>query len=133
MSFVLTLLPHLFGFGAYVDNGKRYQYIWQFIYEFIYCIIAVGFSEEYIFRGFVYEKVRRISQKDISATIVSSILFGFVHLFSGNVVQIFTTACIGALFCCCRLKNKNYSTLSLIIAHGIYNALITVWSSLLLS
>ena len=33
MSLVFTLVPHLLGFGAYVDNGKRYQYLWQFIYE----------------------------------------------------------------------------------------------------
>lgn len=34
MSFILTLIPHLFGFGEYVDSGKRYRYLWQFIYEF---------------------------------------------------------------------------------------------------
>ena len=37
MSFILTLIPHLFGFGEYVDSGKRYKYLWQFIYEFFYC------------------------------------------------------------------------------------------------
>ena len=35
MSIILTLIPHLFGFGEYVDNGKRYKYLWQFIYEFL--------------------------------------------------------------------------------------------------
>ena len=48
MSFILTLVPHLFGFGAYVDSGKRYQYLWQFVYEFFYCIIAIGFVEELV-------------------------------------------------------------------------------------
>lgn len=52
MSLILTLIPHLFGFGEYVDNGKRYKYLWQFIYEFFYCIFAVGFVEEFVFRGF---------------------------------------------------------------------------------
>ena len=132
MSFILTLIPHLFGFGEYVDNGKRYKYLWQFIYEFFYCIFAVGFVEEFVFRGFVYEKMKSISQKDMIAIIGSSVLFGVFHLFSGNIVQMIMTACIGAFFCFCRLKVKNCSTLSLMIGHGVYDALITVWASALL-
>lgn len=130
-SFILTLIPHLFGFGKYVDSGKRYKYLWQFIYEFFYCIFAVGFVEEFVFRGFVYEKIKSISQKDMIAIIGSSVLFGVFHLFSGNIVQMIMTACIGAFFCFCRLKVKNCSTLSLIIGHGVYDALITVWASTL--
>ena len=132
MSFILTLIPHLFGFGEYVDSGKRYKYLWQFIYEFFYCIAAVGFVEEFVFRGFVYEKIKSINQKDMIAIIGSSVLFGVFHLFSGNIVQMIMTACIGAFFCFCRLKVKNCSTLSLIIGHGVYDALITVWASTLL-
>ncbi|MGN0608288.1 MAG: CPBP family intramembrane glutamic endopeptidase [Oscillospiraceae bacterium] len=132
MSLVLTLLPHLFGFGEYVDNGKRYQFIWQFVYEFIYCILAIGFVEEFVFRGFIYEKIKSISQKDMTAVIGSSVLFGVFHLFGGNIVQLFVTACIGAFFCFCRAKIKSCTILSLIIAHGIYDALITVWASTLL-
>ncbi len=132
MSFILTLIPHLLGFGEYVDSGKRYEYLWQFIYEFFYCIFAVGFVEEFVFRGFVYEKIKSISQKDMIAIIGSSVLFGVFHLFSGNIVQMIMTACIGAFFCFCRLKVKNCSTLSLIIGHGVYDALITVWASALL-
>ena len=132
MSFILTLIPHLFGFGEYVDSGKRYKYLWQFIYEFFYCIFAVGFVEEFVFRGFFYEKIKSISQKDMIAIIGSSVLFGVFHLFSGNIVQMIMTACIGAFYCFCRLKVNNCSTLSLIIGHGVYDALITVWASALL-
>ena len=132
MSFILTLIPHLLGFGEYVDSGKRYKYLWQFIYEFFYCIFAVGFVEEFVFRGFIYEKINRICQKDLITIIGSSVLFGVFHLFSGNFIQMLMTACIGAFFCFCRLKVKNCSTLSLIIGHGVYDALITVWASTLL-
>ena len=131
MSFILTLLPHLLGFGEYVDSGKRYEYLWQFIYEFVYCIVAIGFVEEFVFRGFVYQKIKSIFRKDITAVIGSSVLFGVFHLFSGNIIQMVMTALIGAFFCFCRLKIKNCSTLSLIIAHGVYDALITVFSSVL--
>lgn len=132
MSVILTLIPHLFGFGEYVDSGKRYQFLWQFIYEIFYCIFAVGFVEEFVFRGFVYKKIKSISQKDMIAIIASSILFGVFHLFSGNIIQMLITACIGVFFCFCRLKVKNCSTLSLIIAHGVYDALITVLASILI-
>lgn len=132
MLFVLTLIPHISGFGEFVDNGKRYKYLWQFIYEFFYCIFAVGFVEEFVFRGFIYQKIKRISQNDITAVVGSSVLFGIFHIFNGNIVQMIMTACIGVFLCFCRLKIKNCSTLSLIIAHGIYDALITVWTSALL-
>ncbi len=132
MSFILTLIPHLFGLGEYVDSGKRYQYLWQFIYEFFFCIFTVGSVEEFVFRGFIYEKIKNISQKDMIAIIGSSVLFGVFHLFSGNMIQMLLTACIGVFFCFCRLKIKNCSTLSLIIGHGVYDALISVWASALL-
>lgn len=132
MSLVLTLIPHLLGLGGYVDTGKRYKYLWQFVFEFFYCIVAVGFVEEFVFRGFVYEKIKAISQKDLTAMIGSSVLFGAFHLFSGNILQMILTACIGAFFCFCRSKIKNCSTLSLMIGHGVYDALITVWASALL-
>lgn len=131
MSFILTLIPHLLGFGEYVDNGKRYEYLWQFIYEFFYFIFAVAFVEEFVFRGFVYQKIKSLGQKDAIAIIGSSVLFGVFHLLGGNAIQMVMTAFIGAFFCFCRLKIKNCSTLSLIIAHGIYDAMITVFASVL--
>lgn len=132
MSLVLTLAPHLAGFGEYVDNGKRYIYLWQFVYEFFYCILAVGLVEELIFRGFVYNKIKNICCNEIAAVVGSSVLFGAFHIFGGNIGQIIVTAFIGALFCVCRIKIKGCTLLSLIIAHGIYDALITVWAAALM-
>ena len=128
MSVLLTLIPHQIGFGEFVDSGKRYKYLWQFIY----CIFAIGLVEEFVFRGFIFEKIKRVAGKDIIAVIISSVFFGVFHFFSGNLVQMVMTACIGAFFCFCRLKIKNSSTLSLIIGHGVYDALITVFASALL-
>lgn len=132
MSLVLTLVPHLAGFGEYVDGGKRYTYLWQFAYEFLYCITAVGLAEEFVFRGFIYNRIKKIGRINAVAVIGSSVLFGIFHLFGGSIVQMIMTAFIGAFFCLCKLKIKNCSLLSLIIAHGIYDALITVWASVLL-
>ena len=127
MSLVLTLVPHLAGFGDYVDNDHRYKYLWQFIYEFFYCTAAVAAVEELCFRGFVFSKVKKISDKEIVAIIVSSVLFGLFHIASFNVAQLIITTLLGLFWCICRKYIKNCTTLSLIICHGIYDAMITVW------
>ena len=132
MSVVFTLIPHLVGFGDWVDNGFRYKYLWQFIYEFVQCIIAVGAVKEFVFRGFLYAKLKDVSGKEWVAVLISSAMFGLSHIFSGNVVQIIMTMFLGLLWCLLRLKIKHCSLLSLIIAHGIYDALITVWASVLM-
>ena len=129
MSVVLTLTPNLLGFGQYFDSGKRYQYLWQFIYELFYCVLAVGAVEEFVFRGFIYERIKNIGKNEMTAVIGSSVLFGLFHIFGGNILQIFMTALMGAFWCACRLKIKNCTTLSLIVAHGIYDWLITVWAA----
>ena len=132
MSVILTLIPHLIGFGEFVDSGERCKYLWQFAYEFLYYIFSIGLVEEFVFRGFIFEKIRRVCGKDVIAVIISSVLFGVFHLFRGNLVQMLMTAFIGAFFCFCRLKIKNCSTLSLIIGHGVHDALIIVFASALL-
>lgn len=140
LSFFLTLSFYLFGKREWVGPGYKYTELWQFIYEFIYAVCAVGFTEEIIFRGFMYKRCEEIFAfnniknptliKDLGAIALSSLLFGFFHILNGNIVQVFSTAFIGVLFCLMR-KVKNCSTLSLILAHGIYDALIVVWASIL--
>lgn len=128
MSFVLTLIPIFAGKGDWVDNGHNYTKLWQFIYDFVYYIAAVGLTEEFVFRGFICGKVKKLSGSTAAAIIVSSLLFGLFHFLSGNVIQIFATGFLGVIFCLCREKIKGCTLLSLIIAHGIYDALITVWA-----
>ncbi len=125
LSAVFTLIPHLLGLGSFVDNGKQYTALWQFLYEFLYCVFAVGLIEEFLFRGFLYGKLKQCWNHTV-ATVVSSALFGLFHLFTGNWGQMLMTALLGALFCVCKNRIRHCSTLSLAIAHGIYDALISV-------
>ena len=129
MSCVFTLIPHLAGKGDWVDNGNHYQYLWQFAYDFLYFIVAIGLVEEFVFRGFAFRKIEKLTGSTIGAAIASSILFGVFHFLSGNVMQLLGTAIIGLILCMCKLKIKHCTLLSLIIAHGVYDALITVWSN----
>ena len=119
MSVVFTLVPHLAGFGQFFDTGNRYEYLWQYIFEFTYCILSVGFVEEFVFRGFIFGKLQKICRNNVLPVVISSALFGFFHIFNGSIFQVLMTAGIGALFCLCRLKIKNCSTLSLVIRRWV--------------
>lgn len=127
MSFVFTVIPHLAGKSDWVNNQDQYQYMWQFIYDFIYFIFAIALVEEFVFRGFFYTKLEIFLGSSTGAIVGSSILFGLFHFLGGNIMQLVVTGIIGAILCICRVKIKNCTLLSLIIAHGVYDALITVW------
>jgi membrane protease YdiL (CAAX protease family) len=124
-------VPYLLGFGSLVDNGDRFTKAWQFAYELFYFIIAVGAVEEIVFRGFLYSKLKNIFQNEWAAIILSSVLFGLFHILIGNIVQVCITAIIGFIFCLVRYKIKNFSMLSLILMHGVYDFLLALYSSLL--
>lgn len=127
MSLALTVLPILAGL-KYMVGATLYTQPWQFCYQFVYMIFGVALAEEFFYRGFLFRKLLDINSSKWFAIIVSSILFGISHIFnSGNIIQAVTTSMLGVLFCVCRDKIKNCSTLSLIVAHGINNALITLF------
>ena len=130
MSFAFTLIPILFGFKDMVGS-TTYTKLWQFIYEFAYCILGVAFAEEFIFRGFIFYKLLQIKRSRKHAIIISSLLFGIYHIFSGNIIQVFMTFLIGLFLSMCREKIKNCTITSLIVAHGVYDALIVVLVAIL--
>lgn len=127
MSFVFTVIPHLAGKSDWVNNQHQYQYMWQFIYDFVYFIFAIALVEEFLFRGFFYKKLETLFGSTVGAIIGSSVLFGLFHFLGGNIEQILFSSIIGAIFCICKVKIKNCTLLSVIIAHGVYDTLITVW------
>lgn len=130
MSLFLTLTPILCGFEESIV-GTHYQFWWQFVYDLVQKIFAVALMEEVIFRGFIYKLLLDINGKEWFAIVVSSVLFGFFHIFNGNIFQVITTAFIGFVFCVCRNKIKGCTLLSLIIMHGVYDWLIPLWGYLL--
>ena len=129
---LLWQIPHLAGFGNFVDNGTRHDKFIEFAIEFIYFVFSVSFVEEFVFRGFIFRRLKNITGNNVISLIVSSVLFGFLHVFHGNIIQVVITTLLGAFWCFCRLKIKNCSLLSVIIAHGIYDFMIGVWASVLL-
>ncbi|MGB4588378.1 MAG: type II CAAX endopeptidase family protein [Clostridiaceae bacterium] len=126
MSAILTMLPILLGYRDLVGSTS-YTKGWQFTYEFVYRIFGVALVEELIFRGYIFYKLLEIKNSKAFAIIISSLLFGLFHIFSGNLIQVMVTAIIGLLYCLFREKINGCTLLSLIIAHGIYDALIVLW------
>lgn len=105
MSVVLTLIPHLIGFGEFVDSGNRYKYLWQFAYEFLYCILAIGLVEEFVFRGFIFEKIKRIVGKDVIAVIVSSVFFWCVSFVQWESSSNAYDSIFRCVFLCLQIKD----------------------------
>ncbi|NLB82011.1 MAG: CPBP family intramembrane metalloprotease [Clostridiaceae bacterium] len=130
MSIILTVLPIILGYKD-VAGDYAYTQTWQFAYEFIYRILGVALAEELVFRGYIFKKLLQIKNSKWFAIIISSLLFGLFHIFNGNIIQVFVTAFIGLVYCIFREKIKGCTLLSLIIAHGVYDALIVLWVSIL--
>lgn len=126
MSAILTMLPILLGYKDLVGSTS-YTKTWQFTYEFVYRIFGVALVEELIFRGYIFYKLLEIKNSKAFAIMISSLLFGLFHILNGNLLQVLITAVIGFLYCIFREKIKGCTLLSLIIAHGIYDALIVLW------
>lgn len=130
MSLFLTVLPILLGFKNIISS-TIYTQTWQFVYQFVYMIFGVAIPEELVFRGYLFNKLLEIRNSRWFAIIISSSLFGLFHILNGYLPQVFSTAIIGLIFCICREKIKGCTLLSLIVAHGVYGAMIVLWASCL--
>ena len=92
------------------------------LYRLVYYLIAVGLTEEFVYRGFFYERLKEICLSDWAPALVSSGLFALGHLFVGKLGL--GQFMIGLFFCWCREKLPHCSILSLVIAHGLHDWLI---------
>ena len=96
---------------------------------YILTMLCVGFLEEAIFRGLLFEAMRKDNQK--IAIIVSSVTFGIGHiinLFNGsgaellpNLLQVIYSTSAGFMFVMIYCKSKSIFTC--IISHGLFNSL----------
>lgn len=92
-------------------------------------MLCVGFLEEVIFRGLLFNAMRKDGVK--SAIIVSSLTFGIGHivnLFNGsgvellpNLLQVVYATAAGFMFV--MIYYKTESLIVCIVAHGVFNAL----------
>ena len=96
---------------------------------YILAMFCVGFLEEVIFRGLLFEAMRKDNVK--AAIIVSSVTFGIGHIInlingSGaellpNLLQVIYASAAGFMFVMMYYKSK--SLIGCIVTHGAFNAL----------
>ena len=96
---------------------------------YILTMFCVGFLEEVIFRGLLFEAMRKDGLK--AAIIVSSVTFGMGHIINlvngsgaelvSNLIQIVYATAAGFMFVMIYYKTR--SLLGCIAAHGTFNAL----------
>ena len=110
-----------YGVGIYVSPVEAVCYVLT--------MLCVGFLEEVIFRGLLFNAMRKDGMK--SAIIVSSLTFGIGHivnLFNGsgaellpNLLQVVYATVAGFMFV--MIYYKTESLIVCIVAHGVFNAL----------
>ena len=96
---------------------------------YVFTMIFVGFLEEVIFRGLLFEAMKKDNLK--AAVIVSSVTFGIGHIInlingSGaellpNLLQVVYATAAGFMFV--MIYYKSGSMLACIAVHGVFNAL----------
>lgn len=126
---MLFYLPIYMMLTANLWCGVALRYdLWETGF-YMLSMLCVGFLEEVIFRGLLFQAMRRDSLK--AAIIVSSVSFGMGHIInlingSGaqllpNLLQVVYATAAGFMFVMMYCKSK--SLLVCIAAHGIFNAM----------
>ncbi len=120
---VMVMLTVNLWYGVTVNYGALETVL------YILAMFCVGFLEEVIFRGLLFNALKKDSLK--AAVIVSSLTFGIGHiinLFNGsgadvipNLLQVVYATAAGFMFVMMYLKTG--SLIGCIAAHGIFNAL----------
>ncbi len=126
---MLYYIPLLAMLNANLWYGITLNYTILETALYILTMLCVGFLEEVIFRGILFEAMRKDNPK--IAIIVSSITFGIGHiinLFNGsgvellsNILQIIYATAAGFMFVMIYCKSK--SIIACIISHGLFNSL----------
>lgn len=120
---ILVLLSANLWYGVTLNYGVLETVL------YILAMFCVGFLEEVIFRGFLFEAMRKDNVK--VAMIVSSVTFGIGHIInlvngSGtellpNLLQVIYATAAGFMFVMMYCKSK--SLIVCIVTHGLFNAL----------
>ena len=126
---MLYYVPILIMLSANLWYGVTLNFGWLETALYILTMFCVGFLEEVIFRGLLFEAMRKDNVK--AAIIVSSVTFGIGHIInlingSGaellpNLLQVLYATAAGFMFVMMYYKSK--SLLVCIAAHGVFNAL----------
>ena len=128
-KYMLSYIPILVMLTANLWYGVTLNYGALETVLYILAMLCVGFLEEVIFRGLLFNAMREDNAK--AAVIVSSVTFGIGHIInlvngSGaelipNLLQVVYATAAGFMFV--MIYYKTGSLVGCIVAHGLFNAL----------
>ena len=128
-SSMLFYIPLLILISMNVINGVTFNYDAIETILYILSMLCVGFLEEVIFRGLLFNEMKKDGL--LLAIIVSSLTFGIGHIINlingsgvdllSNVLQVVYASSAGFMFVMIYLKTD--SLIIPISCHGIFNAL----------
>lgn len=90
----------------------------SYLLLFFTCVTA-GVTEELIFRGYLLPRLELILKNKIAAIVVSSILFGFLHIGYGTLLNVIGPTVIGLVFAIQYDKYRNIKIL--ILCHFLWD------------
>ncbi|MDF2747228.1 MAG: Abortive infection protein [Propionibacteriaceae bacterium] len=115
----LAVIPLVLGLNMFGSGETRPLIL---LYTAVRTLLLVGFGEELVWRGYVFEGLRQLMGSGRWAVMVSSVLFGLWHFPGGqDFLQVITTAVIGAVYATARYKIRDCSTLATGTAHGVHD------------
>ena len=126
---MLYYLPLILMLSANLWYGVTLNYGALETVLYILSMLCVGFLEEVIFRGLLFDAMKKDGLK--SAVIVSSLTFGIGHIINlvngsgaellANLLQVVYATAAGFMFVMIYIKTD--SLIVCIVAHGLFNAI----------
>jgi membrane protease YdiL (CAAX protease family) len=95
------------------------------IYVLAVAVLIAPIGEELLFRGFLLRWVSEKVDSDILGIVISSIVFGVLHMGYGSVVEVFGTMTIGLVLGYTFIRSKSITPC--IVVHMVYN-LLSLWT-----
>lgn len=103
------------------------MHIWEFLWFFFYYAIVVAVTEEYVFRIFFQGELTRILGKaGWLAPFICAVLFALAHVPQGYIQNVYIAFGGGLILGYARYFIKDYSFISLVMAHGLYDFLLVI-------
>lgn len=125
LSVFIAIIPALCGFSLV---GGHTDFSWfTIIYDLLFYMLIVGPVEEFVFRVYLQDMfVSFFKKQKWIGVVVSSFLFGLLHIINGNIIQVLFTFCIGLVFGFAKYKIKDCGYIGVSFGHGLYDFLNTV-------
>ncbi|MDR1905549.1 MAG: CPBP family intramembrane metalloprotease [Clostridiales bacterium] len=132
LSLLVGVLPILIGGSGASLVGEKQTGAVSIVYSIVTALIFIGTLEELIFRGYMQTRINALTKHKFIGVLIAAALFGLWHIINGSWIQVAFAFLIGCVFGFCRAYLKNCSLLSVIIAHGLYDALLVLIGIILL-